>query len=269
MATNYQDIRIAHGETGLAVRLHAGNGPRVVLIHGIGSSGSGWDNIIPQLAEHFSPVTLDLRGHGSSDKPETGYLYDDYIGDLEVLFGALGIDRPLVIGHSLGGLIALWWAAKHPDTAAALVIEDSPLRSGEEYRPAFDGWLQLNALTEDQVYAYYAGEHPDWPDDLLRLRARQITSTRREVFSELYADSLAHEGVDRIAEITGVQSPVLLVHGDIDAGGMVHEEDATSLRDRLPRVELAHVAGANHRIHAERPDAFLAAVIPFLQKHAG
>jgi pimeloyl-ACP methyl ester carboxylesterase len=261
--------RIASGPIELAVTEYDGNGPRVLLIHGIGSSGGAWNNIIPRLAEEFSPVTIDLRGHGESDKPDHGYLYDDYIGDLEAVLAALGMDRPLLIGHSLGGIITLWWAAKHPDTAAALVIEDSPLRSGTDFRPAFECWLEFNALTEDEAFARYKEEHPQWTDEIARLRAHQITSTARPVFSELYADSMAHQGVDRIAEITGVTSPVLLIHGDLEAGGMVHPGDAVSLEERLPNAEAVRLPEANHRIHAERADVFLDLAIPFLKAHAG
>jgi pimeloyl-ACP methyl ester carboxylesterase len=89
------------------------------------------------------------------------------------------------------------------------------------------------------------------------------------VFSELYADSMAHEGVDRIAEITGIQSPVLLIHGDLETGGMVHPADAAALQERLAHARAVHLAGASHRIHAERAAEFLAAAIPFLKEHAG
>ena len=60
-------------------------------------------------------ITLDLRGHGDSTKPTSGFLFDDFVSDLESVLNTLGIDHPLLIGHSFGGLVALGWAAKHPD----------------------------------------------------------------------------------------------------------------------------------------------------------
>ncbi|MEJ7838073.1 MAG: alpha/beta hydrolase [Thermomicrobiales bacterium] len=259
--------RIFSGEIEIAATEYPGNGPLVLLIHGIGSSGAGWDNIIPALSVSTTPVTIDQRGHGASGHPDSGYLYDDYIGDLDAVLAHFDIEHPLIVGHSLGGIVALWWAARYPDRAAALVIEDSPLRSGESFRPAFEGWLAFNALTEVDAAARYRQENPDWPDELVALRARQITSTARGVFSELFADSIAHQGVDRIAEIEGVQSPVLLIHGDIETGGMVVADDATALKTRLPNVALAHIPGASHRIHAERLEEFVTLTVDFLKRH--
>jgi len=252
----------------IALRTWEGHGPPVLLIHGISSAASVWNPIIPALAAEFTPIAIDQRGHGASDKPESGYLYDDYIGDLDGVLATLGLERPLIMGHSLGGIVTLWWAAKYPDRAAALVIEDSPLRSGEVFMPAFDEWLMLNAMPEEDLRAHYAEEFPEWPPELVLERARLMTNTARNVFTELRADSLAHEGVDRIAEITHIQSPTLLVHGDLETGGMVAAEDAVAFERRLGNAHSIRIAGGGHTLHRERRDDFLAAVLPFLRQHS-
>lgn len=261
--------RINSGNIDIAATEYPGNGPLVLLIHGIGSSGAGWDNIIPALSVYATPITIDQRGHGASGHPDSGYLYDNYIGDLDAVLAHFAIEQPLIVGHSLGGLVALWWAARYPDRAAALVIEDSPLRSGESFRPAFEGWLEFNALSEADAAIRYQDENPHWAAEIVALRAKQITSTARGVFSELFEDSMAHQGVDRIAEIERIQTPVLLIHGDIDTGGMVVADDAEALQTRLPNVQLAHLPGASHRIHAERGDEFVTLTVDFLKRHVG
>ncbi len=253
----------------IALRTWEGHGPPLLLIHGISSAGSVWNPIIPALAAEFTPIAIDQRGHGASDKPESGYLYDDYIADLDGVLDALRLDHPLIVGHSLGGIVTLWWAAKHPDRAAALVIEDSPLHSGQDYMPAFDEWLMLNAMPEEDLRAHYAEEYPEWPPELVLERARLMANTARNVFAELRADSLAHDGVDRIAEISGIQSPTLLVHGDLDAGGMVAPDDALAFEKRLGNANAIRIAGGGHTLHRERRDEFLAAILPFLRQHAG
>jgi pimeloyl-ACP methyl ester carboxylesterase len=255
------------GAASLHVTVYEGNGPRLLLIHGIGSSGAGWDPVIDDLAAEFSPITFDLRGHGQSDKPDHGYLYPDYVADIEGLLGALELDNPLVIGHSLGGILTLWWAARHPDQAAALVIEDSPLRSGEDFRPAFDGWLKLNALSLPELRQYYASEYPEWPPDMVEARSLDMANTKRAVFSELRADSLANHGTDRISEIEGITSPILLIHGDLEAGGMVHPEDIVDLPQRLPQAQTVRIPGGGHTLHRSSKDAFLDAALPFLREH--
>ncbi len=256
------------GDVPINLTIYDGNGPAVILIHGISGAGAAWWPIIDELAISFTPVTIDLRGHGNSGKPETGYLYDDYIGDLDRVLHHLGLDHPLIMGHSLGGLIALWWAARHPNRAAAMVIEDSPLRSGEDFRSAFDGWLQLNAMTTEQVAAHYAAEHPIWKPETAQLRAGMMTSTARNVFAELRADSLAHHGVDRISEIAGITSPVLLIHGDIDSGGMVHPDDVDAFKRRLANASTHRIPGGSHGLHTDQTRAFGASAKPFLDEHA-
>lgn len=251
----------------LNVTQHRGNGPELLLIHGIGSNGGGWNPVIGDLALNFSPITVDLRGHGLSSKPDSGYLYDDYVDDIDRLITALGLANPLVIGHSLGGILALWWAARQPARAKALVIEDSPLRSGEDFRPAFEGWLNLNALPYQQLVAYYASENPEWPVELVESRAHAMTNTKRAVFQELMDDSLAHHGLDRIAEIEGLVSPVLLVHGDLQTGGMVHPEDIEALPNRLLNARTIRIPGGGHTLHRSSRQAFLDAVVPFLLLH--
>ena len=255
------------GEVALHVTTYAGRGPALLLIHGIGSSGAGWDPAIDDLAAEFAPITVDLRGHGRSEKPEHGYLYDDYIRDIDGLLAALRIDRPLILGHSLGGVLTLWWAAQHPDRAAALVVEDAPLRSGEDFRPAFDSWLKLNALSLPELRHYYASEYPAWPPEMVEARARDMAGTRRAVFAELREDSLANHGVDRLREIEGIRSPLLLVHGDIESGGMVHPADIDELPRRLPHARTIRIPGGGHTLHRSEREAFLAAALPFLREH--
>lgn len=235
------------------------------MIHGIGSTGASWEAVIPALSNVVTPIALDLRGHGDSDRPERGYLYNDYIGDLDGVLEALGIEHPLLMGHSLGGIVALWWAARHPDRAAGIVIADSPLRSGHAFAPAFDSWLRQNAMPVPELTEWYLAEHPDWTPERARRRAEVMTGTARNVFVELRADSLAHEGVDRLAEIAHVTSPILLVRGDPESGSMVVPADAEAFATRLPNARVARIPGAGHALHRTHTDAFAALAIPFLR----
>jgi len=256
------------GDQFITLRKWRGNGPVLILVHGIGSSGASWDALIPALCRDFSPVALDLHGHGESARPEHGYLYDDYIRDIEGTLVALGVDRPLVMGHSLGGIVALWWAARHPDTAAGIVVVDSPLRSGQDFMPAFDGWLAQNAMSPDDLTALYLERNPDWSEEQARRRALVMTGTARNVFAELRADSLANDGNDRLAEIEHVTSPILLVRGEPETGSMVHPTDAAALVARLPDARVKTIPGAGHALHRERMDEFLAIAVPFLRECA-
>ena len=253
----------------LHVTTWRGNGPPLLLVHGISGTAATWWPIVDDLSPYFTPIAPDLRGHGNSPSPSHGYLYDDYAADVDALLADLQIDRPLILGHSLGGLVTLWWARSQPDRAAALLIEDSPLRSGNDFIPAFDRWLELNSMSTEAAAEAYALEYPAWSPELCRHRAAQMTATARNVFTELRAESLAHHGADRIAEIAPITSPALLIHGDPDTGSMVHPADAAAFDARLANATAVRIPGGSHALHLDHRDAFLAVALPFLRAHAG
>lgn len=256
--------RVPVGEISLAVTEYAGDGPPLLLLHGIGSSGASWWPVIDRLAERFRLIVPDWRGHGASDKPDSGYLLPDYAADLAALIDAYQLERPLIVGHSLGGMITLHWARQYPDRALRIVVEDSPLRRHPDVRGLFDGWIALASQPVEAAAAYYAREYPTWTAAECRRRAETITSTQLAVFTELRDDNLRDDGADRIAPLRAIQSPTLLVYGEVAAGGMVPEEDAARFAATLPNVTTAQIPGGPHSLHRDRADEFLDIVVPFL-----
>jgi pimeloyl-ACP methyl ester carboxylesterase len=252
------------GDVALRVNRYEGNGPEVLLVHGIGSSSRDFDPAIDGLAAFTTPISVDLRGHGESGKPESGYHYGDYVRDIDALLGALGMEHPIILGHSLGGIITLFWAIQHPDCARALIIEDSPLRSGEEFRPAFEGWTTLNALPFQAVRDYYARENPGWPNYLAHTRAWDITNTHPAAISELMATSMSNDGLDATGGMRDITAPVLFIHGDPETGSMVHPADLATLPERLPTVQIAHIPGGTHTMHRTRIPEWLEIVRKFV-----
>src|ERR687894_2552330 len=217
---------IAAGDVEIAVTEFPNPGrPPVVLLHGIGSRGQSWWPVIDPLASRFHLFQLDLRGHGASGKPSTGYLMEHYAADLDAALDALDLagDETRIMGHSLGGLVALSWASERPSRAAALVVEDPSLRVPPEILQSFDGWQQLAALTPAQAAAWYRQEYPDWSDEDCLRRAETITSTAPGVFAELRAEAqeaLARGTTDRVQILSGVQTPTLLLYGSMELGSM-------------------------------------------------
>jgi pimeloyl-ACP methyl ester carboxylesterase len=242
--------------------------PPVVLLHGVGSRGQSWWPVIDPLAARFHLYQLDLRGHGASGKPSAGYQVAHYAADLDAALIALDIQEPRIMGHSLGALVALFWASEHPLRAAALVVEDPSLRVPPDIVKAFDGWQQLAALTPAQAAAWYRQEYPDWSDEDCLRRAETITSTAPGVFAELRAEAqaaLASGTTDRMHILSGVQSPTLLLYGSAELGSMVAPADAERFAQIMPRGRVIQIPGAGHSLHREASDAFLDAVIPFLE----
>lgn len=256
--------RISVGEIDLSIVEYGTSGPRLILLHGIGSRGVSWWPVIDELAAHFRLIVPDLRGHGDSDKPAAGYQLPDYAGDLAGLIDALELDRPLILGHSLGGVVALVWAVFHPDRAARIVLEDIPLRAGSRATPLFDDWLALASMTVEDAAAHYQRENPDWTDEECHRRAVSITSTAPAVFTELRDSSAGGKDDDRIGLLAGIRSPILLVRGDPESGSMVVPEDAERLVATVSGARVTHIPGGSHSLHREMTEALLAAVVPFL-----
>lgn len=112
-----EDLRVQH----LVVHGHrrayrrAGRGPVLLLLHGLGCDSSSWLPVMPRLAERFTVIAPDLLGHGQSDKPRADYSMGGYANGMRDLLTLLGIDRVTVVGHSLGGAVAMQFAYQFPE----------------------------------------------------------------------------------------------------------------------------------------------------------
>jgi len=104
-----------------------GSGDLVVLLHGLASNCRFWDLAAPLLTSDFKVLALDQRGHGSTDKPDSDYDFPTVADDLLGFLQAVGAERPLIVGHSWGGNVALELAARHPSVPRALCLVDGGL----------------------------------------------------------------------------------------------------------------------------------------------
>ena len=102
-----------------------GEGPAIVLIHGITNNSANWDRVLPQLAEDHTVLAPDLLGHGNSAKPRGDYSLGAYASGVRDLMIALGIDSATIVGHSLGGGVAMQLAYQFPDRLDRLVLVSS------------------------------------------------------------------------------------------------------------------------------------------------
>lgn len=127
--------------------------PPILLLHGLASSSYIWNLVAPRLAEQgYEVIALDQRGHGESTKPDTGYDFATILADDVAAVQALGLQRPLVVGHSWGAMVALEYAAKPQAELYALVLVDGALQQFSQ-RP---DWSLEKALKE-LAPARYAG----------------------------------------------------------------------------------------------------------------
>jgi pimeloyl-ACP methyl ester carboxylesterase len=102
-----------------------GRGPLVVLLHGIAGSSATWEDVMPRLGESHEVIAPDLLGHGESSKPRGDYSIGSYANGVRDLLGALGHERGTIVGHSLGGGVAMQFAYQFPERCERLVLVSS------------------------------------------------------------------------------------------------------------------------------------------------
>src|SRR5215218_5648218 len=112
----------------------SGSGPALLLLHGLACDSSTWLDVIPALSEHFTVIAPDLLGHGESDKPDADYSLGGYANGMRDLLTVLGIDRVTVVGHSLGGGVAMQFGYQFPERTERLVLV-APGGLGREVTP--------------------------------------------------------------------------------------------------------------------------------------
>src|SRR5690242_1116691 len=118
-----REVRVVHGYRRAFVR--AGSGPPLVLLHGIGNSAQTWAGVLDELAAHHTVIAPDLLGHGDSDKPRGDYSIGAYANGVRDLLAVLDVERATVVGHSLGGGIAMQFAYQFPEFVERLVLVGS------------------------------------------------------------------------------------------------------------------------------------------------
>ena len=238
-----------------------GEGPPLVLIHGITENWRSWEPLLAPLAAAHTVVAMDLRGHGGSS-PGQGYDTGSMAGDVHEVVDALGLDRPLVVGHSLGGVVATAFAATFP--CRGVVNVDQPLALGGFQ----DGVRQLEPLlrgTVDECRAAVEGVFEQMVGPLDVEERARIEALRRPdqdvvlgVWAMLLEGTRAEVDAFVLSILEHVTVPYLSLHG-IDPG----PDYAPWFRAVVPSAEVEVWAGTGHYPHLVHPDAFLARLAAF------
>jgi pimeloyl-ACP methyl ester carboxylesterase len=120
-----EQARLPHGFNMRYYRWH-GPGPALILLHPSAGYARMWERVAPLLAERFDVIAPDQRGHGDTDRPDGNYSAEEYAADVRHLLRAVGVERAVLVGHSLGGRVAQVFAGAYPDAALALVLVGGP-----------------------------------------------------------------------------------------------------------------------------------------------
>jgi pimeloyl-ACP methyl ester carboxylesterase len=270
-----------HGH-GVSFR-RAGEGPALLLLHGIAGSSKTWSDVIPLLARDHTVIAPDLIGHGRSDKPPGDYSLGAQASALRDLLAVIGIERVTVVGQSFGGGVAMQFSYQYPDNCDRLVLVSSG-GLGREVS------MILRVLTFPGVeYAFpvlFPSFARDWGNGLLKLLHRAGFRNARAVeMWRAYASLVETENRTAFTRTlrgvvdTGGQSvtamdrlylaarmPTLIVWGDRD--NIIPVSHAYAAHEAIPGSRLEVMKGAGHFPHAEEPVRFVELVSEFMRTTA-
>ena len=242
-----------------------GDGPPLVLIHGIGAARNTWAKALPVLMPHFTVITYDLRGHGASPMPTGEFGLDALVDDLERVRARTGFEKAHFAGHSLGGMIGPAYARKHPDrvlslgllSTAAFRTEDDSTKVWAVVRAMEERGIAnvLGTLTDRWFTDDFIAQH----GDVVERRLQQVIDTDPNVFLNVFRIYAETEMSPWLHEVT---APSLVLTGENDGGcnpRLNRQIDAA-----LPNSELVILPDLKHSLLLEAGDVVAQHLITFI-----
>lgn len=231
MTTHAREGRVTNDGLQLHyVEWGAPSAPAIVALHGLRSFAYTWEPVALPLADRFRIVALDQRGRGQSDwDPERRYYASAYVRDLETLVDQLGLDRILILGHSMGGANAFIYASEHPQRVAGLVIEDMGPGASAGSAGADRIRRELLATPDEfanweEATAFWRKQRPNVSDAALQARVRHSMKQAENghITWRHDAHGIAHarlnatpeQLVDLWPHVEAVKAPTLLLRGE-------------------------------------------------------
>jgi len=241
-----------------------GSGPPLVVLHGLFGSSGNWRGIARELAATHSVHCVDLRNHGASSWADT-MSYIEMANDVLQLMSKLRLDRPVVIGHSMGGKTAMALALRHPTAVSRVVAVDiAPVAYADTLTPFAEAMRSADVVAAASSAEVQRRLQETVPDAGVVPFLLQNLVTRNDHFDwrlNLLAITAAMPQLSSFpSELLGARfaGPVAVIAGE--RSDYVAEREGAAFRPMFDDVEVDVVAGAGHWVHADAPAAFLASL---------
>lgn len=262
----------------LAYRDWGGDAPVPALaFHGFALNAHSFDEVAPRLRDLLHIYAFHQRGHGlSAWAPEVAdYTRDNMVADIEAIVDALSLERPVLMGHSMGGMNAMTFAGRHPESVRALILIDVgpevSVDGANEVRQFVAGPYEMESLDAwvEHTHKYYPYRSKEG------IRARLSVSLRETAEGQMakqYDERFREAGFGGVAQARddiwevakAVSCPTLLLHGE--KSPVLKRDQAETFAAANPNVELVTIAEAGHSVAGDQPDAFVAATRTFLER---
>lgn len=240
--------------------------PGLVLVHGGAAHAHWWDFIAPQLTHHYHVAAVDLSGHGDSGHRD-GYAMEQWAREVLHVAGALGMDRPITVGHSMGGFVTMLTAALHGDDIAGTIIIDSPVRRPDPETEeasrgrAFSNPKTYPSLAEAMEHFHLVPPQPCDNDYIVRHIAhhslRQTPDGWTWKFDRAVFERVAVQELHEYLAM--VQTRIAVLHGQFSA--IVTPDVIDHMNERLGRnAPFVEIPQAHHHVPLDQPLALIAAL---------
>jgi non-heme chloroperoxidase len=260
-------LRFAVAQLTTGVRLHYAEqgdsiGHPLILLHGYTDSWFSYSRVLPLLSLAYHTYALSQRGHGDSERPESGYTMPDLAADAVAFMDVMDLPQATLVGHSMGSLVAQEIALAAPERVARLILVGSATHMHS--KDVFQLEQAVNAL-DDPVPPEFAREfqtstiHHPVPDDFLDSAVAESLKLPARVWRAALAGQLA---ADYTAQINQIQMPTLVLRGDHDTIFSRAAQDA--LVSGLANAVLKVYPETGHALHWERPGEFVSDLEEFI-----
>jgi pimeloyl-ACP methyl ester carboxylesterase len=255
-----------------------GQGPPLIMLHGLFGSSDNWLGVAPKLAQHRRVFLVDLRNHGLS--PHSDDMSFDLMSfDLAEFLDARHVDRAHVLGHSLGGKVAMQFALTQPARVDRLIIVDiAPRKYEPEHVPIFQALLALDLKQYQSRTEIEAGLQAAIPDLALRrfllknLKSRPAAPKPGEGGAPSYTWRIPLSAIfanysklcEELTSAKQFQGPTLFLRGG--QSPYVSDADTPQIRQLFPSATIETIVSARHWVHADAPDEFVKHVSTFLTR---
>jgi N-formylmaleamate deformylase len=238
----------------------------IILAHGFSDNGLCWLPTAQALCTEYEVILPDARGHGQSSRFHPFGKYDS-AKDLAGFIHALGLEQPVVGGHSMGAGTAARLGAHYPGLVRALILEDpawfEPSKSDNKSHKSDDPWRrqleQFQTQSLDEITAQGKKNSPLWAD----IEWAAWSESKKQFDMNTYHTPGTHEDWKKVAK--KISKPTLLLTAEPEKGAIVTVDTAEIVRSLNPLIQVVHIPGAGHNIRRENFPAFMEAVWGFLK----
>ncbi len=250
-------------------RTGSGNKPAILLAHGLTDIGLCWHQFASDLEAKYDLIMYDAYGHGKSSRVNPDLRFN-LVEDMHDLIETLKLEKPAVIGHSMGAATAANFAAKYPEMVSAIVLEDPPWSdiqpTQKQFEKTMEEWKKRNLSAKEKsvkaLIKLKKKESPNWEEAILKEWAQSKHDMDPNFFDQY---PYSNENWRKIAKEITV--PTLIVTGDNDRGAIVTPSIGVEAVQLISRGEFGHISAVGHCVRYGQYQPYLRMVSLFLDRN--